>query len=158
MDKLFVCGNLGADARIGQKSANGSVPVSFPLLTNKQYTSKSGEPVTVTNRYSCTYWVSSENYLNYLGDLLKKGAGVTVMGEPSAAIYNAKDGRVVPYIAVKVAEVVILRKASDGGASQPKSNGVSANHTQGGSTNASVSSDTPPTPPTFNDSDDDLPF
>lgn len=112
MDDIYVNGNLGADARVGNKSQNGSTPVSFPVLVNKRYVNRSGEDVERTNRYSCTIWATSDKYLGYLSNNLKKGAGVTLRGEPAPAFYTSKDGQTIPYITIRIDSLEINRKAA----------------------------------------------
>lgn len=112
MDDIYVNGNLGADARVGNKSQNGSTPVSFPVLVNKRYVNRSGEDVERTNRYSCTIWATSDKYLGYLSNNLKKGAGVTLRGEPAPAFYTSKDGHSIPYITIRIDSLEINRKAA----------------------------------------------
>lgn len=110
MIEVFVTnGNLGADARVGKKSENGAVPVSFPLLANDRYTNRAGEVVEKTKRYSCTIWAGSDAYVNYLANNLKKGTGVEVKGDVGAAYYE-QEGKIIPYLTVRVEKLEITRR------------------------------------------------
>ena len=110
MIEIFVTnGNLGADARVGKKSENGAVPVSFPLLANDRYTNRVGEVVEKTKRYSCTVWAGSEAYVNYLATNLKKGTGVSIKGDVGAAYYE-QEGKIIPYLTVRIEKIEITRR------------------------------------------------
>lgn len=83
MQKLFVCGNIGQDAKL--QSYNGNDFVSFDVAESRKFTDASGQTHEETTWVSCTLNGRNDKLLPYL----VKGQKVAVMGRPSTRVYSS---------------------------------------------------------------------
>lgn len=90
INKVFLSGNIGRDPEVRSLS-DGTKVADFPLATsNGGFTTKDGKEVPeVTQWHTIVLW---RGLAEYAEKYLKKGYGVTVIGEITYRKYNGKDG------------------------------------------------------------------
>lgn len=90
MQKIQVIGNIVRDAAV--RETNGRKAINFVVAVNKSYKDKEGVKHESATFYSCTQWreaIQSVEVTKYL----TKGIKVFVEGEPSAQMYQTKEGK-----------------------------------------------------------------
>lgn len=111
MNKVFLIGNLGADATT--KHTQGGKPiVGFTIATSSKWNDKeSGKLQERTEWHRCTAW--GDRWTNVV-PYLKKGTKIAVEGE--IRYRNAeKDGVKVTYTDINVTEIELVGARKDGG-------------------------------------------
>lgn len=90
MQKIQVIGNIVRDAVV--RDTNGRKAINFVVAVNKSYKDKEGVKHEKATFYSCTQWRESTQSVE-VTKYLTKGIKVFVEGEPSAEMYQTKEGK-----------------------------------------------------------------
>lgn len=81
INKLFLSGYLGDDAKAFPNEQRGTVMLTFSIAYNRRYTNQDGSPADITEWYSCKYF-AKKDAAEKLQRRLTKGAFILVEGRP----------------------------------------------------------------------------
>lgn len=88
-NQVTLIGNLGQDPEVF-KFDNGKKKIKFSLATHEVYRNAEGEKVTSTQWHNIIAWGKISEIM---GDLLKKGKQIAVMGRLNYRSYEDKEGK-----------------------------------------------------------------
>jgi len=91
---------LTADATVKTFDSGRSV-VNFNVIQNYSYTNKSGERITDTDFYECSYWLTAK-----VAPYLTKGRLVELIGRVGTRAYEGRDGKPVAVLQLKASQIV----------------------------------------------------
>jgi len=88
MNKVFLCGNLGADPEL-RYTPNGTAVLNLRLATNDSWVDKEGKKQERVEWHSIVIWGARAEALS---KILTKGACIVVDGGLRTSSYEGKDG------------------------------------------------------------------
>lgn len=113
-------GRLTADAKVRVVNSDKKV-VNFSIAINDSYRSN-GETVRTTTYVDCAYWINEG-----VGEYLKKGMVVQLMGRLGARAWKDKEGEPHAVITLNVSRIIFLTGKNDNAEKPaPKKQGAAA--------------------------------
>jgi single-strand DNA-binding protein len=109
MIKMQVIGNLGKDCVVN--TVNGKNVINFTVAHTEKYRDSQGNNQEKTTWVDCAYWTDRTAIAPYL----QKGQQVYVEGAPEARSFSRNDGTAGASLTLRVREVQLLGRKSEGG-------------------------------------------
>jgi single-strand DNA-binding protein len=164
LNKVTLIGNLGADPEVRYMPSGGAV-TTIRLATTRRWKDKqSGEKKESTEWHRVVFF---NRLAEVAGEYLKKGSQVYVEGHLRTQKWQAQDGQDRYTTEILADEMHMLGSRSGGttsfGGDQPQAGGYSAPSSKPAyqpqqPAQQNNSGSMPPSPPTYDDFDDDIPF
>jgi single-strand DNA-binding protein len=158
LNKVMLIGRLGADPEVRFMPSGGSV-ATIRLATSRRWKDKqTGEKKEETEWHRVVFF---SRLAEIAGEYLKKGSQVYVEGRIRTQKWQGQDGQ-DRYTTEIVADSMNMLDSRSGGTSefggdQPQS-GYSAPSSKPAYQPAQQNNSMPPSPPAYDDFDDDIPF
>ena len=124
MIKMQVIGNLGKDCIVN--TVNGKNVINFTVAHTEKYRDSQGNNQEKTTWVDCAYWTDRTAVAPYL----TKGTQVFVEGTPEVRSFQRSDGTSGASLSLRVREVQLLSRKSDGGIPSPQGYDASASKQQ----------------------------
>jgi single-strand DNA-binding protein len=112
LNKVMVIGNVGRDPEM-RFTPNGRAVTSFPLATNRIYTTADGEQRKETEWFDITTWAKQAESCN---QFLTKGQRVYVEGRLRSRSWEGQDGRTRFRLEIIADRVIFLDRRGAGSA------------------------------------------
>ena len=145
LNKVTLIGRLGADPEVRYMPSGGAV-ANITLATNFRWKDKSGEKKESTEWHRVVFF---NRLAEIAGEYLKKGGQVYVEGRLQTRKWQAQDGHDRYTTEIIATEMQMLDSAPSSKSTYQSKSSVPPSHTDGGM---------PPSPPAYEDFDDDIPF
>lgn len=106
MIKTLIIGHLGKDALV--KEVNGKTVINFSVAHTENFKNNEGVKIEKTVWVECAYWSDRTTIAQYL----KKGTQVYIEGQPSVDTYTNNEGKSIPKLKLRVAQIQLLGSAN----------------------------------------------
>ncbi len=111
LNKIMVIGNVGNDPEM-RFTPNGKPVTSFPVATNRSYTTSDGERKQETEWFDIVTWDRQAESCN---QFLTKGQHVYVEGRLRTRTWDGQDGQKRFRLEINANSVIFLDKRASGG-------------------------------------------
>jgi single-strand DNA-binding protein len=103
---MEITGRLTANAEV-RRTKNNKELVSFTIVDNDRYKTKTGEKKEDATFFRCSYWITTS-----VAEYLKKGMIVTLSGRVGINSYQKRDGDFIAELTFLTNHIRIVAKGS----------------------------------------------